>query len=306
MKVGFIYDNIFLDHKTPSFHPESPERLNAIIKAINNDRELKESIVWIKPKRAEIDHITLVHDKSYVDFILSSSEGYLDSDTYLSKGSKEASLYAVGAVLTAVDYVNEGKIDAAFCAVRPPGHHAERNKAMGFCIFNNIAVGAEYARKKGYNRVFIVDFDVHHGNGTQHIFYERDDIFYFSTHQYPHYPGTGKDTERGTNKGYGFTLNIPVYAYSGDDVFEDIYTNKLPYLIRDFDPDIVFVSAGYDLRDKDPLSALKVTEKGIEKIVKGIITSKKNIPYIFALEGGYNLQSLSESVVITLRTMLST
>lgn len=305
MKVGLIYDDIFLEHKTPSFHPESPERLRAILNSINSDLKLKESLIWIKPKKAEIEDIIKVHSKDYVEDILSSKEGYLDGDTYLSKGSKESALYAVGAVITAVDYAKDGKIESAFCAVRPPGHHAEKDRAMGFCIFNNVAVGAEYAITVGYKKVFIIDFDVHHGNGTQNIFYDRDDVFYFSTHQYPHYPGTGRESERGIKKGLGYTLNIPISAYIGDDIFIDIYTKKLPDIIRSFDPDIVFVSAGYDLRDKDPLSSLNVSAKGIEMIVKGILTSKKGIPYIFALEGGYNLSSLSESVVITLKTLIN-
>lgn len=304
MKTGFIYDDIFLEHKTPAFHPESPERLKAIIKAIEAEPILKEELIWIKPKKAEIQDLITVHPKSYIEEILYSKEGYLDGDTYLSKGSKESALFAAGALVTAIENVKSGEIKAAFCAVRPPGHHAERDEAMGFCIFNNVAVGAEYAIREGFKKVFIIDFDVHHGNGTQHIFYDRKDVFYFSTHQYPHYPGTGRESERGVGEGLGYTLNIPLPAYTGDDTFIDIYTKKLPSIIRDFDPHIVLVSAGYDLRDKDPLSSLNVTAYGIEEIVRGIISSKKDIPYIFALEGGYNLNSLSESVVITLKTLL--
>ncbi|MCX7990882.1 MAG: histone deacetylase [Proteobacteria bacterium] len=305
MKTGFIYDDIFLEHKTPPFHPESPERLRAILNAINSDLNLKESLIWINPKKATVEDIIKVHSKDYIEEVLSAKEGYLDSDTFLSKGSKEASLYAVGAVLTSIDYVKEGVIQSAFCAVRPPGHHAERAEAMGFCIFNNIAVGAEYAISQGFKKVFIIDFDVHHGNGIQNIFYDRSDVFYFSTHQYPHYPGTGRESDRGKGKGIGFTLNIPLSAYSGDEELIYIYKKRLPEVVKDFDPDIVLVSAGYDLRDKDPLSSINVTKNGIEEIIKGIISSKKGIPYIFALEGGYNLNSLSESVVITLKTLIS-
>ena len=239
----------------------------------------------------------------YVDAVIKFT-GYYDPDTYISKTSVEAALYAAGAVIEAVEDCGTGSIERAFCAVRPPGHHAEADRAMGFCIFNNIAVGARYAQKSGFRKVFIIDFDVHHGNGTQHILEEDDTVFYFSTHQYPHYPGTGSDSERGKGSGYDFTYNLPMHYGAGDKDFFTAYQDILPGLVNRFGPDIILVSAGYDLHVNDPLAGLRVTNEGIRNIVRGILSSKKNIPYIFSLEGGYNLTSLSGSVLITIEELL--
>jgi len=208
-------------------------------------------------------------------------------------------------VISAVDECKAGVIEQAFCAIRPPGHHAEADRAMGFCIFNNVAVGARHAQKVGYGKVFIIDFDVHHGNGTQHIFDKDNTVFYFSTHQYPHYPGTGSDGERGQGKGQGYTYNIPMHHGAGDKDYFHAYQDVLPGLITRFDPDIVLVSAGYDLHAGDPLAGIRVTDEGIKSIVRAIVTSKKGIPYVFCLEGGYNLSSLSTSVLITVTELLT-
>jgi len=186
---------------------------------------------------------------------------------------------------------------------------------MGFCIFNNIAVGARYAQKTGYKKIFIIDFDVHHGNGTQHMFGEDDTVFYFSTHQYPHYPGTGSETETGRGKGKGFTYNIPMRHGSGDKEYFSAYNDILPRLVKKFEPDMILVSAGYDIRAEDPLSGIRVSDEGIRNIVKGILSSAersassvqqsaKNIPVIFSLEGGYDLEALGKSVLITIKEML--
>ena len=175
---------------------------------------------------------------------------------------------------------------------------------MGFCIFNNIAITARYAQNKGFKKVFIIDFDAHHGNGTQKAFYEDDTVFYFSTHQYPFYPGTGSKDEKGRGKGYGCTYNVPLPAGSGDEIFIPIYAEKLPELITDFKPDIILVSAGYDLHKEDPLANLEVSTEGIGKIVENILKSAK-IPFLFILEGGYNLEALGESVRLTLEKMLT-
>ena len=192
----------------------------------------------------------------------------------------------------------------AFCAVRPPGHHAEPGQALGFCIFNNIAIGARHAQKKGFKKVFIVDFDVHHGNGTQDMFYNDNSVFYFSTHQYPHYPGTGSEEEKGSGDGTGFTRNVPMPSGSGDDEYKAVYCEVLPGLVKEFDPDIFLVSAGYDLYELDPLSNINVTLEGIKTITRGILDSKKDIPYIFVLEGGYNIQKLGDLIVTTLNEMI--
>jgi len=301
-KVGFIYDDVFLLHEMPPGHPESKDRLIAITDALRQS-DLWDKLVHINPKRANKHDILMVHSGTYYDKLLKFT-GYYDADTYISDHSVEAALFAAGAVIESVDRCRNGSLERAFCAVRPPGHHAESNRAMGFCIFNNVAVGARYAQKLGYDKVFIIDFDVHHGNGTQHIFEEDDTVFYFSTHQYPHYPGTGDDSERGKGNGNGFTYNIPMHYGSGDKEYFAAYHDYLPDLVKNFSPDIIFVSAGYDLHAKDPLAGIRVTNEGIRSIVRSILLSCRSIPCIFSLEGGYNLTSLSESVIITIEELL--
>lgn len=301
MNVGFVYDDVFLKHDTPQWHPECKERLVSIVNALRTSG-LWDGLIHISPRRAGFDDVGMVHQADYITRIRNFGQGYIDPDTYISPGSLESALFAAGAVMEAVDRCKKGEIERAFCAVRPPGHHAEADRAMGFCIFNNVAVGARYAQKTGYRKVFIVDFDVHHGNGTQHIFEEDETVFYFSTHQYPFYPGTGDDSECGSGKGEGFTYNVPVRSGSGDKDFFRIYNDILPGVIRTFHPDVVLVSAGYDLRGDDPLAAIRVSGEGIRSIVNGILSFPA--PTIFVLEGGYNLTALAESVLITLVEML--
>lgn len=303
-RVGFVYDDIFLRHEMPPGHPESKARLIAINSALAQSPHWK-LLRHLRPRKALKEDILAVHTASYMAEI-DAFTGYFDPDTYISPHSVEAALFAAGAVITAVDECRAGSIDRAFCAVRPPGHHAEADRAMGFCIFNNVAVGARHAQKVGYGKVLIVDFDVHHGNGTQHIFEDDDSVFYFSTHQYPHYPGTGSDRDQGKGAGKGFTYNIPMGFGSGDKDYFHAYQDILPGLVTRFDPDLVLVSAGYDLHADDPLAGLRVTDEGIKTIVQAILTSKKSIPYIFCLEGGYNLSSLSDSVLITIDELLTT
>jgi acetoin utilization deacetylase AcuC-like enzyme len=302
-KVGFVYDDVFLLHDMPPGHPESKERLIAINNALQQSPHWK-ALRHLKPRKADKEDILAVHAASYFSEILHFT-GYFDPDTYVSLRSVEAALFAAGAVISAVDECKAGVIEQAFCAIRPPGHHAEADRAMGFCIFNNVAVGARHAQKVGYGKVFIIDFDVHHGNGTQHIFDKDNTVFYFSTHQYPHYPGTGSDGERGQGKGQGYTYNIPMHHGAGDKDYFHAYQDVLPGLITRFDPDIVLVSAGYDLHAGDPLAGIRVTDEGIKSIVRAIVTSKKGIPYVFCLEGGYNLSSLSTSVLITVTELLT-
>jgi acetoin utilization deacetylase AcuC-like enzyme len=300
--VGFIYDDIFLKHETPQWHPETKERLVSIIAELKNS-ELWHKLIHIKPRKADYEDIALVHTQRYIEKIKNFSTGYLDGDTYMSENSLEASLSAAGAVIEALERCKNNEIRRAFCAVRPPGHHAEANRAMGFCIFNNIAVGARYAQKVGYKKVFIIDFDVHHGNGTQHIFEEDNTVFYFSTHQYPHYPGTGRESERGIGKGEGFTYNITMQAGSGDKEYLHVYQDIMPRLVTQFEPDIMLVSAGYDIRAEDPLAAIRISKEGIRGIVQAIL-SITDKPVIFAIEGGYDLKALGESVRITIEEMM--
>ncbi len=306
-KVGFLYDDIFLKHEMPPGHPESPQRLIRIVETLKAS-DCWNQLIHIKPRRARDEDILAVHTKDYLDKIQTFT-GFYDGDTYVSEHSFEAAMFAAGAVIEAIDRCKRGEIERAFCAVRPPGHHAEADTAMGFCIFNNIAVGARYAQEIGYKKVFIIDFDVHHGNGTQHIFEDDDTVFYFSTHQFPHYPGTGRDAERGKGKGEGYTYNIPMPYGTGDKDYYFAYRDILPRLVKNFRPDIILVSAGYDIHLRDPLSGFKVTNEGMHSIVRGILlrsttTYLPSLPYVFALEGGYDLTALSDSVLHTVKELL--
>jgi acetoin utilization deacetylase AcuC-like enzyme len=304
-KVGFIYDEVFLRHEPPVWHPDSPARLVNIIVA------LKASGLWPKliplsPRTATFDDIGRVHTREYIEKIKTFDPGELDPDTYLSDGTLDAALHAAGAVMEAVECCRKGELDRAFCAIRPPGHHAEADQGMGFCIFNNVAVGARFARAIGYDRVFIIDFDAHHGNGTQHIFEEDDTVFYFSTHQHPYYPDTGKDMERGRGRGLGFTYNVPILAGAGNRDYLMVYQDILPGLMHRFKPDLVLVSAGYDIHVNDPHANIRVSHEGIHAIVQSILQSCTSCPAVFVLEGGYDLPSLCDSVKITIEEMLKT
>ncbi len=301
-KVGFVYDDVMLKHEPPPWHPESKDRLLCILDYLKSSG-LWDRLVHIKPLRAEFDDIGLVHTPQHIEKIRTFGEGCLDPDTYSSVDSLEAALYAAGSVIKAVEVCKSGEIRRLFCAVRPPGHHAEADRAMGFCLFNNVAVGARYARKSGYERVFVADFDAHHGNGTQHIFEEDDTVFYFSTHQYPYYPDTGKDMERGKGKGTGYTYNVQILKGSGNKDYLHVYQDILPDLVRRFNPDIMLVSAGYDIHVNDHHADIRVSSEGIWGVVRGILTSS-SCPMVFTLEGGYDLESLAESVGITIEEML--
>ncbi len=300
--VGFIYDPIFLEHDTGARHPENAGRLRAILAAIE---PLRERLLFLEPKPAPLDVLALVHSSFHIEFIEEKSleEEAIDGDTQVSSNSFEAALMAVGAGVEAVDRIYSGEIKSAFCAVRPPGHHATSTQAMGFCLFNNVAITARYAQSMGYEKVMIIDFDVHHGNGTQEIFYEDSTVFYFSTHEYPAYPGSGAADERGGGEGEGFTHNFPLRAFSADDDILPIYEEELLLDVESFNPDVILVSAGYDLHVADPLAQLQVTTEGIKRIVEAI-TQSSEVPKIFMLEGGYNLKALGESVAETLKVMM--
>jgi acetoin utilization deacetylase AcuC-like enzyme len=301
-EVGFVYDDVMLRHDPPSWHPERRTRLLCIVDILRRSG-MWDNLVHIRPDEAAFEDIALVHSPDYIERMKVFGEGCIDMDTYTSKDSLKAALYAAGSVIKAVGKCRGGEITKAFCAVRPPGHHAEKDAAMGFCLFNNVAVGARYAQKIGYRKIFIVDFDAHHGNGTQHIFEEDDTVFYFSTHQYPYYPETGKDLERGKGRGTGYTYNIQILKGSGNKDYLNVYQDILPDLVRRFGPDLILVSAGYDIHMNDPHADIRVSSEGIRGIVRGILNSS-SCPMIFALEGGYDLESLAESVTITIEEMM--
>lgn len=301
--VGFVYDEIYLLHEPPPWHPERKERLLSIVAALKT-AGLWERLAHIPPRRAGFNDLARVHTPAHIEKMKTFSSGILDEDTYACPASLETALYAAGGLMEAVDRCRRGDLRRAFCAVRPPGHHAEADCAGGFCLFNNIAVAARYAQSVGYERIFIVDFDAHHGNGTQHIFEEDDRVFYFSTHQYPFYPETGKDMERGTGKGEGFTYNIQILTGSGDKDYLYVYQDILPDLVRRFGPDLMLVSAGYDIHVDDPFADIRVTSEGVRGMVRSILACA-DCPAVFSLEGGYNLEALAGSVRITIEEMLA-
>ncbi len=303
MKIAYITDDIYLEHDTGMGHPESKERLIAINRAVS---PLKEQLIQKSPIRVSETLLEKIHTPEHIQTVLEASENAspIDSDTICSAASYDAAVFAVGAGIVAIDGIKAGEFERAFCAVRPPGHHARPAQAMGFCLFNNIAVTARYAQSVGYEKVMIIDFDVHHGNGTQDAFYADDTVFYFSTHQAFAYPGTGMEKERGIGSGEGYTANFLMMPDGGDEEILDIYENDLPIYVDRFDPDIILVSAGYDLHESDPLAQLNVTTEGIRKIVRLILNTKKHIPYIFFLEGGYDVNALGENVRVTLEEML--
>ncbi len=303
MKTAYITDDIYLEHDTGMGHPESKERLIAINRAVS---PLKEQLIQKAPIRVSETLLEQIHTPEHIQSILEASEygSPIDSDTICSAASYDAAVSAVGAGIVAVDGVKTGEFARAFCAVRPPGHHARPAQAMGFCLFNNIAITARYAQSVGYEKVMIIDFDVHHGNGTQDAFYADDTVFYFSSHQAFAYPGTGMEKEKGIGSGEGYTANFLMMPDGGDEEVLDIYGSDLPIYVDRFDPDIILVSAGYDLHESDPLAQLNVTTEGIRKIVRLILNAKKDIPYIFFLEGGYDVNALGENVRVTLEEML--
>jgi len=302
MRTAYITDDIYLKHDTGLGHPESKERLIAIENAVE---PLKEKLLLHESFCALEEMLLTVHMCEQIEKVQECSmvEASIDPDTICSQDSYQAAKVAVGAGIAAIDGIEKGLFERAFCAVRPPGHHATPTRSMGFCLFNNIAITAKYAQKHGYEKVMIIDFDVHHGNGTQDTFWEDDTVFYFSSHQAFAYPGTGMEDDIGEGRGKGYTRNFLVMPDSGDKELLDIYQNDLPPLVKTFNPDIILVSAGYDLHESDPLAQLNVTTEGIRQIVRAILDTAE-VPFVFFLEGGYDVHALGENVKVTLEEML--
>lgn len=307
-KTAVVWDERYLKHETGAWHPERPERLLAIRRVLD-ESAVGKKLIRLDPREATIEEISLIHDLEYVKKIEKTAgrEVQLDADTAASPGSWEAARLAVGGLLNSVDAVFDGRASNAFAFVRPPGHHAERDRAMGFCLFNNVAIAAEYAlREKGCRRVAVIDYDVHHGNGTQWAFYDRDDVFYLSMHRYPFYPGTGARREEGKGKGRGYTLNIPFSGGQGDDEYLLAFEKEILPAVGQYRPDLVLVSAGYDAHRLDPLGGMNVTAEGFSRMTAGILdvaTKSCEGRAIFVLEGGYSLEALSESVDRCLEVM---
>jgi acetoin utilization deacetylase AcuC-like enzyme len=310
LPTGLVFHPDYLKHDSGRGHPESSERLSHLLAHLEKKRLLPK-LQSIQPYSAPLEWLEMVHDPSYikkVERICRNGGGMLDPDTHVGPESYDIALLAVGGVMAGVDEVMGGRIKNGFCAVRPPGHHAERDKAMGFCIFNNVAVAARYVQEKfGLKKVLIVDWDVHHGNGTQNIFLDDPTVFYFSTHQFPYYPGTGSENEIGEGEGEGSTFNMPMYAGSGDLEYIEAFEHIFYPLAMKFSPDFVFISAGFDAHQDDPLAAINLTETGYMRMTEVIVKLASVCcqgRLISVLEGGYNLKSLSNSAEKHIRVLM--
>ena len=297
MKTGLITSDTYQNHNTGEGHPEKIDRVTSVIE---NFKKLdNKNLIWKKP--SSFDHNLLIntHSSEYIKQVQQSFPesgfNFLDGDTVVSPGSKDATEDAVGSIITAIDGVHNKEFKNAFCAVRPPGHHAEKEKAMGFCIYNNVAVGANYLLEKyEYNKVAIIDFDVHHGNGTQNIFYDNEKVLYISTHQYPYYPGSGSEKEKGK---FNNIFNIPLDAGTSANEYLNAYEQVLKKL-REFKPEFLLFSAGFDAHIDDPLAQLRLTSEDFYKITKRTLEISKsfcNGNVISILEGGYDLKALQDS-----------
>lgn len=309
MKVGLVYDPIYLKHDTGQ-HVENASRLEAIISHLEQTR-LKQQLTSTKPHPATVEELSLVHHEQYISHIQEVAKkggGWLDADTVMSPNSYDVALYAAGGVIKATEAVMNGEVASAFALVRPPGHHATPQRAMGFCLFNNVAVAAKYALARyGLEHILIIDFDVHHGNGTQEAFYDNPQVLYVSTHLYPFYPGTGDIDETGGGEAEGTTLNIPLPSGSGDAEYEQVFAQIVAPAAKRFKPQFMLVSAGYDSHWADELALMQVSVSGFARVVK-IITELAdelcNGRLVFSLEGGYNLSALAASVKATFDVLL--
>jgi len=307
--TAIVKDYRYLNHKTSSFHPESPKRLEAIYKMLEGP-DMKGKFALVEPRLAERGEIEMVHTPHYVTEVentAGSPHCYLDPDTETSPESYETARLAVGGLCNAIDAVVEGRADNAFAFIRPPGHHAESDRAAGFCLFNNVAIGAMHAiRKFNMERILIVDWDLHHGNGTQHSFYDDPRVIYFSTHQYPYYPGTGSVQETGRGKGAGYTINVPLRTGPGDNEFVRIFLEILRPIALEYKPQLVLLSAGFDIYFQDPLGGMKVTPRGfacLARILLDIAETCCGGRFAVTLEGGYHIGGLTSSAKMVLNEM---
>ena len=311
MKYGIVLDSIFERHNTPSGHPECPERIGALLQAVERWSP-SQQLVRVAPRAAQENWILAVHTREHWQEIQGTAGQtvcQLGPDTYTSPDSFETATLAAGSAVALTDELLQGEIHSGFALIRPPGHHAESNRAMGFCLFNNVAVAADWAiRNSAVDKVAIVDFDVHHGNGTQEIFYARSDVLYLSAHQYPFYPGTGEITELGEGQGEGFTVNFPLHAGAGNSFYRALFSDLVLPIIRQFDPQLILVSAGYDAHQNDPLAGMCLSAEGFGQLVTLLNSLAQEVcegRILFVLEGGYDLKALSETIVCTMEASMT-
>tara|TARA_B100001094_G_scaffold30010_1_gene25015 strand:+ start:207 stop:1136 length:930 start_codon:yes stop_codon:yes gene_type:complete len=297
VKTGLVTSDTYQNHNTGEGHPEKIDRVTVVI---DNFRKLdNKNLIWKKPTNFDQDLLIKTHSLNYINQVKKSFPqngfNFLDGDTVVSPGSKDATKDAVGSILTAIEGVQNKDFKNAFCAVRPPGHHAEKEKAMGFCIYNNVAVGANYLIEKyKYNKIAIIDFDVHHGNGTQDIFYDNEKVLYISTHQYPYYPGSGSEKEKGK---YNNIFNIPLEAGTTAVEYLNAYEHVLNKL-KEFKPEFLLFSAGFDAHIDDPLAQLRLSSEDFYTLTKRTLEISKpfcNGNVVSILEGGYDLKALQDS-----------
>ncbi len=308
MKTGIVRDPIYLEHLRGFPHVESPRRLEVLYDML--DRNFADRLYPVSSRPAAPEELTAVHTPEHIRRVAATAgrvHDSLDPDTQTTAQSYEAALHAAGGVSALIDAVLDGEIENGFALVRPPGHHAEARRAMGFCLFNNVAIGAAYARRRrGLERILIIDWDLHHGNGTQHSFWDSPEVLYFSTHQYPYYPGSGALDEVGGKEAPGFTVNVPLSSGCLDEDFAQIFERILVPIGRQFKPELILVSAGFDTYYEDPLGAMMVTPKGfarLTRIVRGLAEAVCRGRLLLALEGGYHLNGLSQSVLAVLREL---
>ena len=313
METGLVYSPDFLKHDTGPHHPESAHRLQAIMNHLSSVKIL-DQVQQFTPTERNLELVELVHDSSYIQRVKEAclmGQSFIDTlDNPISSASFKIAVEAVTACCRAADFIISGTWECGMVIPRPPGHHAEVDRAMGFCLFNNVAVAARYIQQRyGLQRIAIIDFDVHHGNGTQHIFEKEPEVLYISTHRYPFYPGSGSEEETGLATGRGYTRNFPFPVGTGDDTYIKCFQNEIADILLEYEPEFVLLSAGFDAHKRDPLGGMALTTAGfgeLTAILTRLAQETCGGKLLSVLEGGYDLEALAESVAIHLQTMIET